>query len=73
MRGAGGEQGGLVWEVAIDRGAADAGELGHGADRRLRRPYRSVQLDGALGDAPTGLGLELRAALLPVGPLLVGH
>ena len=73
VRRAGGEQRVLVREVPVDGRAADAGALGDRADRGLRRAELLVQRDGALGDPPPRLLLELGAALHPVGTLLIGH
>ena len=73
VRGAGGEERGLVGEVAVDGRAAHAGVLGQRADRRARRADRAVQRDGALGDAPARGLLELGALLHPVWALFVSH
>src|SRR5689334_745786 len=73
MRRAGCEERHLVGEVAVDGRATNPGPLGDGADRGPRGPERPVELDGALGDAPAGLGLVLGAAAFAVAALFVGH
>ena len=53
----------LIGEVAVDRDPADPRTLGDFGEGGGRGADRLVQLDRGLDDAPTGLLLELGAAL----------
>src|SRR4051812_11464164 len=73
MGRAGCEQRLLVGEVAVQGGPSHARALGDSAERGAGGADRPVQLHGALGDAPAGLGLELGSAPLFVFALFVSH
>jgi hypothetical protein len=63
MPRAGGEEGALVWEVAVDGGPLHARSLGNGADARPRGSHGPVQLDGGFGDPPSRFLLVQRTLL----------
>jgi hypothetical protein len=68
VRRAGFEERRLIGKVAINREPLHAGTLGHGADRRARRPHGAMQLRRGRGNAPASRILSLSALLERVGP-----